>query len=85
MYELLNKISGNGLCVSYKFSRTISVFSPKMVSIELTFTNNKDDDVSNIKIGEKVSHFSYLLVPYIFLCHYFRHLKFNLIILIQEL
>ena len=53
MYELLNKISGNGLCVSYKFTRTISVFSPKMVSIELTFTNNRDDTVSNIKIGEK--------------------------------
>lgn len=52
-YELLNKISGNGLCVSYKFTRTISVFSPKMVSIELVFTNNKDDAISAIKIGDK--------------------------------
>ncbi|XP_063432329.1 AP-3 complex subunit beta-2-like isoform X2 [Mytilus trossulus] len=52
-YELLNKISGNGLCVSYKFTRTISVFSPKMVSIELIFTNNKDDAISAIKIGDK--------------------------------
>ncbi|CAC5376615.1 AP3B [Mytilus coruscus] len=52
-YELLNKISGNGLCVSYKFTRTISVFSPKMVSIELMFTNNKDDAISAIKIGDK--------------------------------
>jgi hypothetical protein len=46
-----------------------------MVSIELTFTNNKDDTVSNIKIGEKVSHSSYLLSQYIFLYNYFRHLK----------
>ncbi|XP_071166294.1 AP-3 complex subunit beta-2-like isoform X3 [Mytilus edulis] len=52
-YELLNKISGNGICVSYKFTRTISVFSPKMVSIELVFTNNKDDAISAIKIGDK--------------------------------
>lgn len=52
-YELLNKMSGNGLCVTYKFTRTISVFSPKMVSIELTFTNNKDDEIKEIKIGDK--------------------------------
>ena len=55
------------------------------MSIELTFTNNKDDTVSNIKIGEKVSHSSYLLSQYIFLYNYFRHLKLYWIIWIQEL
>ena len=53
-YELLNKMKGNGLSVTYRFTRTISIFSPKMVSIELSFTNESDSKVSGIRIGEKV-------------------------------
>ena len=53
-YELLNKMKGNGLSVTYRFTRTISIFSPKMVSIELSFSNGSDSTVSSIKIGEKV-------------------------------
>ncbi|KAH3726010.1 hypothetical protein DPMN_051865 [Dreissena polymorpha] len=39
---LLNKLSGDGLGITYKFTRTISIFTPKMVSIELTFTNSSE-------------------------------------------
>ena len=53
-FELLNKMKGNGLSVTYRFTRTISIFSPKMVSIELSFTNESDSKVSAIRIGEKV-------------------------------
>ncbi|KAL3884495.1 hypothetical protein ACJMK2_024630 [Sinanodonta woodiana] len=52
-YELLNKMQGKGLTVSYKFTRTISVFSPKMVSIEMIFTNLSDKPINSIKIGDK--------------------------------
>ncbi|XP_052235649.1 AP-3 complex subunit beta-2-like [Dreissena polymorpha] len=52
-YELLNKLSGDGLGITYKFTRTISIFTPKMVSIELTFTNSSESIVSNIRIGQK--------------------------------
>ncbi|XP_061173908.1 AP-3 complex subunit beta-2-like [Saccostrea echinata] len=52
-YELLNRMTGNGLGITYKFTRTISVFSPKMVSIELTLTNHGDKPLSAIKVGKK--------------------------------
>ncbi|KAK6188892.1 hypothetical protein SNE40_004974 [Patella caerulea] len=52
-YELLNRMTGNGLSITYQFTRTVSVFSPKMVSIELKLTNNSDDTLTNIKIGDK--------------------------------
>lgn len=52
-YELLNRIKGNGLGVTYKFTRTISIFSPKMTSIELTLTNSSDNQLAGIKIGDK--------------------------------
>lgn len=53
--ELLDRMSGKGLAVSYKFTRTISIFSPKMASIELSFVNNGDKPLTDIHIGEKVS------------------------------
>lgn len=52
LYELLHRISGSGLSISYKFTRIISVFSPKMVSIELHIINNGDAPLSNIKLGD---------------------------------
>lgn len=51
--ELLNRLSSGGLSVTYKYTRTISIFSPKMVSLELTFTNTGDKPFSAIKIGDK--------------------------------
>jgi len=54
-YELLNKLTGSGLSITYRFTRTISIFSPKMASIELTFTNNGDATLSGVRVGQKVS------------------------------
>ncbi|CAH1796712.1 unnamed protein product [Owenia fusiformis] len=52
-HDLLNRITGNGLGISYAFTRTVSVFSPKLVSIELTFNNTSENELKGIKIGEK--------------------------------
>lgn len=59
-YDLLNRMTGNGLGITYKFTRTISVFSPKMVSIELTLTNHGESSLSGIKVGKKVGKKSLL-------------------------
>ena len=53
-HELLHRISGNGLSIEYKFTRTISVFSPKMTSIELLLVNSGDAPLSNIKLSDTV-------------------------------
>ncbi|CAG5115388.1 unnamed protein product [Candidula unifasciata] len=55
-YELLNRLSTGGLTVTYKYTRTISLFSPKMVSLELTFTNSGEAPFTAIRIGEKKIH-----------------------------
>ncbi|XP_074650639.1 AP-3 complex subunit beta-2-like isoform X2 [Tubulanus polymorphus] len=52
-YELLNRMTSGGLSATYSFTRAISVFSPKMASIELKFTNNSDKPFTSIKIGQK--------------------------------
>lgn len=59
-YDLLNRMTGNGLGITYKFTRTISVFSPKMVSIELTLTNHGESPLSGITVGKKVGKKSLL-------------------------
>ena len=69
--ELLNRITGGGLSVSYRFTRTISIFSPRMISIELTFTNNGEKAMDVIKIGEKVSKYL-LLYIIISIIHFFN-------------
>lgn len=51
--ELINKVSGYGLGVAYRFTRAPHLFSSSMVSIELQFTNNSNDAMENIKIGDK--------------------------------
>ena len=53
-HELLHRISGSGLSIEYKFTRTISVFSPKMTSIELLLVNSGDAPLSNIKLSDTV-------------------------------
>lgn len=51
--ELINKVNGYGLGVTYRFTRAPHLFSACMVSIELLFTNHSNDAMENIKIGEK--------------------------------
>jgi len=51
--ELINKVNGYGLGVTYRFTRAPHLFSAAMVSIELLFTNYSNDVMENIKIGEK--------------------------------
>nr|CAD7429368.1 unnamed protein product [Timema monikensis] len=46
-------MAGGGLSVSSRFTRSPHLFSPAMVSIELTFTNLGADDITDIKVGSK--------------------------------
>lgn len=52
--ELINKVNGYGLGVTYRFTRAPHLFSSTMVSIELLFTNHSNDAIEDIKIGEKI-------------------------------
>lgn len=53
-WELLNKMSANGqLSVTGKFTRSPHIFSPSMVSIELTFYNHHSVALNNIRMGSK--------------------------------
>lgn len=52
--ELLNKISGYGLGVTYRFTRAPHLFSSNMISIELVFTNNGNGDLQDISVGKKI-------------------------------
>ena len=60
--ELLNRVTGGGLAVSYTFTRTISVMSSRFVCIELSFTNFGDQPVKSVHIGNKVRLMSYVSV-----------------------
>lgn len=51
--ELLNKINGYGLGVTYRFTRAPHLFSSNMISIELVFTNSGNGDLQDIAIGRK--------------------------------
>ena len=51
-YDLLNKING-GLQIQYKFTRSLSAHSNKMVNIELTFVNFTKGDLSSIALVNK--------------------------------
>lgn len=53
--QLLSRVSGHGLLVTYRFTRSPSLFSSKMCSIELQFSNQSDKPIANIRLGEKVS------------------------------
>lgn len=52
--ELLNRITGNGLCITYKYTRCSHLFSNSMVNIALTFCNSSNEDIKDIRIGQKV-------------------------------
>lgn len=60
--ELLNRMTGGGLSATYRFTRNVSIFSPKMVSVDVTFTNTSDAPIGGIKIGNKVRERLYCVV-----------------------
>ncbi|XP_030748355.1 AP-3 complex subunit beta-2 [Sitophilus oryzae] len=51
--ELLNKINGRGLSATYRFTRNPHLYSPSMTNINITFTNNTSEEVSDIRLGKK--------------------------------
>nr|XP_023663000.1 AP-3 complex subunit beta-2-like isoform X3 [Paramormyrops kingsleyae] len=51
-YELLHRITGEGLSVSYCFSRQPFSHDPHMVSVQMQFTNNGDTEARNLRIQE---------------------------------
>ncbi|CAN8027190.1 unnamed protein product [Ixodes persulcatus] len=51
--ELLNKLSGSGLSVSYRFSRSPNIFSPRMTSIELVLTNHGDKELQELYVPDR--------------------------------
>jgi len=55
---LLNSIIGHGLKIEYRFTRSQHLVSSSLVSIELTFSNESNDVIKEIQIGNKVSNVS---------------------------
>lgn len=51
--ELLNKVNGYGLGITYKYMRAPHLFSSNMVSIELHFTNHGNVELAEIQVGAK--------------------------------
>lgn len=51
--EILNRVSGGGLSILSRFTRSPHLFSPSMVSIELTFTNVGSSELADIRVGQK--------------------------------
>lgn len=62
--ELLNRISGRGLTITYRFTRTPHLFSSTMVNIALLFTNATADNITNIKLGQKVGINRHCRIPF---------------------
>lgn len=55
--ELLNKVSGHGLQLSYRFTRAPHLYSAAMCSIELQFQNRSDLELTSIRMGQQnLSH-----------------------------
>lgn len=52
---LLNSITGHGLKIEYRFTRSQHLVSSNLVNIELTFSNESNDVIKEIEIGNKVS------------------------------
>ncbi|KAM8719248.1 hypothetical protein ACLKA7_011890 [Drosophila subpalustris] len=51
--ELLNKVTGHGLQVSYRFTRAPHLYSAAMCSIELLFQNRSDKELTSIRMGQQ--------------------------------
>ncbi|KAH8323065.1 hypothetical protein KR074_000562 [Drosophila pseudoananassae] len=50
--ELLNKVSGHGLQLGYRFTRAPHLFSSSMCSIELQFQNRGEQEITNVRLGQ---------------------------------
>ncbi|XP_062867154.1 AP-3 complex subunit beta-1 isoform X1 [Trichomycterus rosablanca] len=51
-YELLHCITGKGLAAHYHFTRQPCIYNDRMISVQLTLTNNSDQVLNNIHISE---------------------------------
>lgn len=54
-FELLNSITGHGLKIEYRFTRSQHLVSAHFVTIELTFTNESNEPIKEIHMGIKVN------------------------------
>jgi AP-3 complex subunit beta len=55
-FEVINKVHAGGLGVEARFTRQPHLYSPKMLSVELTFINHTQSETfTDIKISSKVS------------------------------
>lgn len=50
--ELLNKVSGHGLHLAYRFTRSPHLYSSSMCSIELQFQNRGEKEITAIRLGQ---------------------------------
>lgn len=51
--ELLNKVTGHGLQLSYRFTRAPHLYSSAMCSIELQFQNRSEKELTSIRMGQQ--------------------------------
>ena len=51
-YELLNRITSNGLQAHYRFTRRPHISSNKLLGIEITFQNTRETALADISIGD---------------------------------
>ncbi|XP_039614326.1 AP-3 complex subunit beta-1 [Polypterus senegalus] len=52
-HELLHRMSGKGLSAQYHFPRQPCIYNSKMVSVQVTLSNEADQKIEGIHIGEK--------------------------------
>ncbi|XP_043235476.1 AP-3 complex subunit beta-2-like isoform X1 [Amphibalanus amphitrite] len=51
--ELVNPITGSGLQVRYRYTRAPHLYSAAMTSVELSFTNTTQQEMTDIHVGQK--------------------------------
>lgn len=52
--ELLNRINGRGLSITYRFTRLGHIFSSSMICFNLIFTNHTNQEINDVRLGKKV-------------------------------
>ena len=62
--ELISSISsGCNLQILYRYTRSINLYSASMVTIELTLVNTGNEDLTEVKITNKVRRLFFLNFP----------------------
>ncbi|XP_037079170.1 AP-3 complex subunit beta-2-like [Pollicipes pollicipes] len=51
--DLVGRVAGSGLEIKYRFTRAPHLYSAKMTSVELTFTNTTQQEMRDIRVGNK--------------------------------